>query len=89
MRENLQNISRIFFENAIVTIPQPWIPKKKCFIEIETKSRYYKNFFNTDKSIYAHQIEKVSKAFSKKNDLLVDIDESLEISLIIDKWLET
>ena len=30
LRENLQNISRIFFENAVVTIPEPWIPKKKC-----------------------------------------------------------
>lgn len=88
LRENLQNISRIFFENAVVTIPEPWIPKKKCFIEIETKSRYHKNFFNTDKNIYGHQIEQVSRAFLKKNDLLVDIDESLEISSVINSWLE-
>ena len=62
--------------------------QKKCFIEIETKSRYHKNFFNTDKNIYGHQIEQVSRAFLKKNDLLVDIDESLEISSIINSWLE-
>lgn len=88
LRENLQNISRIFFEKAVITILEPWVPKKKSFIEIETKSRYYKKFFNIDKNMYSHQIEQVSKAFLEKNSLLVDIDESLEISSVITSWLE-
>ena len=62
--------------------------KKQSFIEIETKSRYYKKFFNIDKNMYSHQIEQVSKAFLEKNCLLVDIDESLEISSVITSWLE-
>ena len=38
--------------------------------------------------MYSHQIEQVSKAFLEKNSLLVDIDESLEISSVITSWLE-
>lgn len=90
LRENLKNISRIFFEKATITIPEPWLPGKKCFIEIETKSRYFKKFFDTKKNVYTHQIENVSNAFlNKENSLLVDIEESLEISSVINSWLDS
>ncbi len=89
LKENLKNICRIYCENGIITIPHPWLPPEKTFIEIETKSRYHKNIINSDKNVYSHQVKKVSEAFmNKENNFLVDINESLQISKIIDTWLK-
>ena len=89
LKENLKNICRIYCENGIITIPHPWLPPEKTFIEIETKSRYHKNVINSDKNVYSHQVKKVSEAFmNKENNFLVDINESLQISKIIDTWLK-
>ena len=89
--KNLQNDCRIFCEKAIITIPSPWVPPTKTFLEIETKSRYFKNFILTEKNTYEHQLEKVSKFFLnslKEENFLVDINESIQISKIIDNWLD-
>ena len=78
------------FQNAIITIPSPWLPSEKTFIEIETKGRYFKEFITSDKSVYRHQLETISSFFNgrrAKNTHLVDIEESLEISKILDAWL--
>jgi predicted dehydrogenase len=89
LRENLNNISKIYFEKATITVPQPWTPKEKTFLEIETKSRYFKKIINTDKNVYAHQVMNVSDAFmGGKNNFLVNIDESLKISKVLDSWLK-
>ena len=89
LRENLQNISKIYCENATITVSQPWLPQEKTFIEIETRSRYYKHIISSDKNVYAHQVRNISDAFmNKTNNLLVDIDESIQISKIIDLWLK-
>jgi len=89
LRESLENNCKIYCENAKITIPQPWLPSNKSFIEVETKSRYYKKIIETDKNVYEHQIEASSNFFSNNNsntNLLVGIAESLEISEIIDVW---
>ena len=89
LRENLENKCRIYCENAIITIPSPWLPSNKTFIEIETKSRYFKKLISSDKNVYQHLLEASSIFFSKKgkkNDFLVDINESLRIAKIIDLW---
>ena len=91
LRDNLNNFCKIHCENAQITLSEPWLPQKKTFIEVETKSRYYKNFILTEKNTYVHQLEKVSKFFLnslKEKNFLVDINESLEISRIIDLWLK-
>ena len=89
LKENLENNCRVYCENAIITIPSPWLPVNNTFIEIETKSRYFKKLISSDKNVYQHLLEASSIFFSKKgqkNDFLVDIDESLRIAKIIDLW---
>ena len=88
-KENLENKCRVYCENAIITVPSPWLPANNTFIEIETKSRYFKKLLSSDKNVYQHLLEASSIFFSKKgqkNDFLVDIDESLRIAKIIDLW---
>ena len=89
LRENLENKCRIYCENALITIPSPWLPSNKTFIEIETKSRYFKKLIFSDKNVYQHLVEESSIFFSKKDKktkFLVGIEESLKISEIIDLW---
>ena len=48
MQKNIQShlklsmtIKKIYFEKATVTIPTPWIPSEKTYLEIETKSNIF------------------------------------------------
>ena len=89
LRENLKNICRIHTEKALITVMDPWLPSYKTYIEVETKSRYYKKIISSDKNVYDHHLEQNSKFFlnnSSDTNLLVNIDESFEISKIIDIW---
>ena len=91
LSENLDNICRIYCENAVITVSSPWLPSEKTFLEIETKGRYFKEFISTKKNVYEHQLENVSLAFVRKNTKdfnLVNIEESLKISRILDEWLK-
>ena len=91
LSENLDNICRIYCENAMITVSSPWLPSEKTFLEIETKGRYFKEFISTKKNVYEHQLENVSLAFMRKNTKdfnLVEIEESLKISRILDEWLK-
>ena len=91
LRDNLNNLCKIYCENAQITLSEPWLPQKKTFIEVETKSRYYKKIVSTEKSVYEHQINASTDFFSNKNSnlkLLIGIEESLEISKIIDFWIK-
>ena len=89
LKENLENQCRVYCENAIITVPSPWLPTNKTFIEIETKSRYFKKLIFSNKNVYQHLIEESSIFFSKKDKrskFLVGIEESLKISEIIELW---
>ena len=89
LKENLKNRCTIYCENAMITLPSPWLPPNKIFIEVETKSRYFKKIITSKKNVYTHLLEASSLFFlnkDKKLDFLVNIDESLKISKIIDSW---
>ena len=89
LRENLDNSCKIYCDNAQITLREPWLPSNKSFIEVETKSRYYKKIISSNKSVYENQLEASSIFFSKndkRSNLLVNIDESLEISKMIEIW---
>ena len=91
LSENLDNICRIFCENAVITVFSPWLPSEKTFLEVETKGRYFKEFISTKKNVYEHQLKNVSLAFVRENTKdfnLVNIEESLKISRILDEWLK-
>ena len=71
-------------------MPNPWLPSKKSYFEVIKDNSYYKKFINCDKNIYSIQIENVSNRFNnqknKESNLLVDINESVQIMEILDKW---
>ena len=56
LSQNLDNKCVIHCENATITIPSPWLPSEKTFLEIETKNRYFKEFILTDKNAYQHRV---------------------------------
>ena len=60
---NLDNFCKIFCENGTITLTNPWLPPQKTYIEIESKSRYYKKILINKMSTYKYQLEKVSKTF--------------------------
>ena len=66
LSENLENICRLYCENAIITVPNPWLPPEKSFLEIETKQGYFKEFINTNKNIYEHQLYEVNSFLWQK-----------------------
>jgi predicted dehydrogenase len=89
LKENLPNICLIDCDKARIIISDPWMPTEKSFIEVETKSRYYKIFNKNKLSAFTHQLNVVSENFSNNhmNEYLVNIEESLDISKIINSWL--
>ena len=89
LRKNLNNSCKIFGEKGNITIPSPWLPSKKSYVEIESKTSYYKKFTTTEKSVYATQVETISNLFIEKhlnNNNNVDINESIEIMKTLDTW---
>ena len=89
-RQNLNNICKIYCDNAIVTIPEPWMPSKNTFLEIDTKKRYYKKFIKNKLDVYSEQLLQISRAFKGEGNVnknLVNINESYQITEILDKWL--
>jgi len=93
LKRNLSNKCKIFGEKGNITIPSPWLPSKKSFIEVQKNNgSYYKKFSTAEKSVYAIQIEAISNLFfdkspHKKNN--VDINESIEIMKILDFWIKS
>ena len=90
LKENFVNNCIIKGVNGEIVVPNPWIPGKKTFLEIKKNKKYYKKFIDSEKSIYAHQIEKVSKIFkdsSSNNEKLFDINKSLICSILLEEWI--
>ena len=90
LKRNLSNKCKIFGEKGNITIPSPWLPSKKSYIEIEKNNKsYYKKFTTIEKSVYAIQIDAISNLFSEKilhKNNSVDINESIQIMKILDMW---
>ena len=85
-KRNLDNLK--IFRKALITIKEPWLPSNKPFIEVETKSRYFKKLLIQIRMSMI--INRVKFFFFSKgtNDLknLVNINESLEIAKILEIW---
>ena len=89
-KENLRNICKIYCDNATIIVPEPWIPSKSNFIEVQSKSRYYKKMISSSKDCYTIQLNNVSDVFMGVKILqkkyLIDIKKVLQISKILDLW---
>ena len=70
----------------------PGYQKKKVFLEIFNKSRYYKSFIHSNLSVYANQIKNVSNEFLKNDkdnqSRLFDVSRSLENMSYLDHWIQ-
>ena len=90
LKENLENKCKIFFENGSIILSNPWLPGKKSLIEVQIGKHYYKKTINSEKDVYSNQIENITNLFidqnSSRDDLFINIDKSVEIMEIIDKW---
>ena len=88
-KENYQNKTIIEGQKGKLIINSPWLPEKQTTLEISQGSSYYKKIVNSDLSLYANQIEKVSDNFekNKKDDkFLVNIENSLSIMKNLSIW---
>ena len=91
IKDNYTNNCILRGTKGDIVIPEPWLPGKKTFIEVKNKKKYYKKFISTKKSIYAHQIEKVSNAIlnnSINDENLFNINKSIFCSNLLEKWKE-
>ena len=89
IKENLPNKINIKGSKGELIVNNPWLPDKKSFLDIKSSLSFYKKFVNSDLSIYANQIQKISENFEKKinNDkFAVGISDSLHIRRIISLW---
>ncbi len=88
-KENYQNKTIIEGQKGKLIINSPWLPEKQSTLEVSQGSSYYKKIVNSDLSLYANQIEKVSDNFekNKKDDkFLVNIQSSLAIMKNMSIW---
>jgi predicted dehydrogenase len=88
-KNNLKNSCTVYGTKGTINIPSPWLPSVKSYIEIINNDSYYKNFISSKKSVYAIQVENISNLFIKneiKKSYHVHINESVEITNILDKW---
>tara|TARA_Y100000992_G_C21271741_1_gene497304 strand:+ start:737 stop:1720 length:984 start_codon:yes stop_codon:yes gene_type:complete len=89
-KENLENNCVIYGKKGTISVPSPWLPSKRSFIEVKKGGSYFKKFVESKIDVFGHQIQIVSSYFDKKeitkNDLLIDIDKSLKINNILNTW---
>ena len=91
LQEQFVNNSIIYGSKGHMVVNQPWLPEKKTFIEIFTKTRNFKTFVNSDLSVYANQIRNISNEFLKKNNnslKLFNISESFKNMQYMDYWIK-
>lgn len=89
IKENLPNIISIKGTSGELIVNNPWLPDKKTSLDIKSDRSYYKKFVNSNLTIYANQIQKISENFEKKinNDkFAVDISDSLHIMKNLSLW---
>ena len=73
LKEYFDNSSIIQGSKGKVIINSPWLPERKTFLEISYKDRNFKQFIESDLSVYANQIKNVTNEFlnnTSKNDRL-------------------
>ncbi len=70
-------------------MPNPWLPEMKSHIDVNYVNSSYKKFFTSTKSLFGNQIQNVSaniESNKKKDDFLVNIEESLKIMNNLTIW---
>lgn len=88
-KENLDNKTIIKGTKGKIIIYNPWLPNKKDYIEIFDGKSLYKKFINSNLSVYANQINRVSEAFKNgiyENEFLIDIKKSYKIMKNLTLW---
>ena len=88
-KENYSNSCIIYGSKGMIKVASPWLPGKKCYLEINKNNSYYKKFVLSENSVYISQIKEVSDNFLKKNitnQYLIDINQSVDISKILSDW---
>ena len=90
LKNNLNNVCKIICKNGYVKINEPWLPGLKTNIEISVNDHYFVNTINSNLSIYANQIQKVSESFINPNKEinLFDINKSIINMKLITSWLK-
>ena len=90
LKDNLNNVCKIICKNGYVKINEPWLPGQKTNIEISVNDHYFVSTINSNLSIYANQIQKVSESFINPNKEinLFDINKSIINMKLITSWLK-
>ena len=91
LKKYFKNNSIIKGTKGTMIINFPWLPDKKVYLEIFNKDRYYKMFVNSDLTVYANQIQKVSEEFKKEENTehkLFDISKSFKNMKYLDYWIK-
>ena len=88
-KKNLNNICKIYGSKGFIKINEPWLPGKDSIIEVSSNKHFYIKSINSKLSIYANQIENVSKSFVDSNiELnLFNFEKSLINMNLITSWL--
>lgn len=90
IKNQMENICTIYGSKGKIVIKSPWLPERKCFIEVYREKSYYKKFINSDYSVYANQILSFNNNILKINEntqktLMTPKDSLINLN-IIDQW---
>ena len=92
-KDNLDQCTKINFENGSLTIDETWIPNQKMSISLKNQNEISKIDFSNDMNIYAYQIKAISGQLldKKTNPTFPSITmEEIEINTkIIEDWINS
>ena len=89
-KNELNNVCIIRGTKGFLKINKPWQPDINSEIEVTNNKHFYVKSINSKLSLYANQIENVSKSFinQKDNPNLFNIEKSLINMKIVNDWLK-
>ncbi len=89
IKSNLENSCVIHGTKGSIKVNSPWLPNKETVIEISNKNHFYIKQIKSNLSVYANQIENVSKSFMDENlkNNLFGIEKSSISMRLINDWM--
>ena len=89
IKSNLENSCVIHGTKGSIKVNSPWLPNKETIIEISNKNHFYIKQIKSNLSVYANQIENVSKSFMDENlkNNLFGIEKSSISMRLINDWM--
>ena len=89
IKSNLENSCVIHGTKGSIKVNSPWLPNKDTVIEISNKNHFYIKQIKSNLSVYANQIENVSKSFMDENlkNNLFGIEKSSISMRLINDWI--